>query len=166
MKTGDKGIALIKAFEGCRKRPYRCPAKLWTVGYGKLMYPDQAALKVPERLAYPLRPEHDREFTPGEIDAFLAEELHSTERGVARLCPGTVGDQGPFDALVSFAFNCGLGALQRSTVRAAFNRGDLEAAGEALMRYVKAAGKELPGLVRRRAAEKALLFTATSGSVV
>ena len=159
MRTGEKGIALIKAFEGCRKRPYRCPAHLWTVGYGKLMYAEQATLKVPERLAYPLRPEHDREFTPGEIDAFLVEELNSTERGVARLCPASISNQGQFDALVSFAFNCGLGTLQRSTLRAKYNRGEIEDAADEFLKYVKAAGKELPGLVRRRNAERALYLS-------
>lgn len=159
MKTGEKGIALIKAFEGCKKRPYRCPAQLWTVGFGKLMYPDQAVLKVPERLAYPLRSEDDRVFSQEEIDAFLIEELRSTERGVARLCPASVNNQGQFDALVSFAFNCGLGTLQRSTLRAKYNRGEIEEAGDEFLKYVKAAGKELPGLVRRRNAERALYLS-------
>ena len=159
MKTGVKGIALIKTFEGCRKRPYRCPAQLWTVGYGKLMYPDQACLKMPDRMAFPLRPEHNRAFTPEEIDAFLAEELHSTERGVARYCPAAVNSQEQFDALVSFAFNCGLGALQRSSIRTAFNRGDVEMAAENFMKYTKAAGRELLGLVRRRTAERALFLS-------
>ena len=159
MKTGVKGIALIKTFEGCRKRPYRCPAQLWTVGYGKLMYPDQACLKMPDRMAFPLRPEHDRVFTPEEIDAFLAEELHSTERGVARYCPAAVGNQGQFDALVSFAFNCGLGALQRSSIRSAFNRGDVEMAADGFLKYTRGGGKILPGLVRRRQAEKALFLS-------
>lgn len=158
MKTGEKGIALIKAFEGCRNRPYRCPAKLWTVGYGKLMYPDQALLKVQERLEYPLRPADDRAFSQEEIDAFLTEELHSTEQGVARLCPAALNDQGQFDALVSFAYNCGLGALQRSSIRSAYNRGEIEEAANALMLYTKAAGKELPGLVKRRSAERKLFL--------
>lgn len=159
MKTGEKGIALIKAFEGCRKRPYRCPAQLWTVGYGKLMYPEQATLKMPERLAYPLRSEDDRVFTPEEIDAFLAEELYSVERGVARYCPAAAHNQGQFDALVSFAFNCGLGALQRSSIRAAFNRGEVDTAADGFLKYTKAGGRELAGLVRRRNAERALFLS-------
>jgi len=162
MKTGERGIAMIKAFEGCQKRPYRCPASLWTVGYGKLLYQDQARLKTEERLAYPLKPEHDRVFTPDEIDAFLAEELHSTERGVARLCPASLADQGQFDALVSFAFNCGLGTLQRSSIRAAYNRGEIEEAADSFLKYTKASGKVLPGLVRRRNAERNLFLSSTT----
>lgn len=162
MKTGERGIALIKAFEGCKKRPYRCPAQLWTVGYGKLMYPDQARLKVPERLTYPLKPEHDRVFTPEEINDFLVEELRSTERGVSRLCPAATSDQGQFDALVSFAFNCGIGALQRSSIRSQYNRGEIEEAAESFLKYSKANGKVLPGLLRRRNAERALFLSSTT----
>ena len=158
MKIGDKGIKLIKAFEGCKNKPYRCPTALWTVGYGKLMYPDQARLKLAERMAYPLKLADFRIFSQEEIDAFLLEELESTERGVARLCPASVGNQGQFDALVSFAFNCGLGTLQRSSIRTAFNRGEIEAAADNFLKYTKAAGRELPGLVRRRNAERALFL--------
>ena len=159
MNVGGKGIALVKLFEGCRAKPYRCPAALWTVGYGKLMYPDQALLKMPERMAYPLRAEDDRIFTRIEIDDLLAHELGTTGKGVARLCPAAVGNQGQFDALVSFAFNCGLGALQRSSLRAAFNRGDLDVAADGFMKWTKAGGRELPGLVRRRTAERALFMS-------
>lgn len=158
MNVGAKGIALVKLFEGYRAKPYRCPAALWTVGYGKLMYPDQALLKMPERMTYPLRAEDDRIFTRMEIDDLLAHELGTTGKGVARLCPAAVGNQGQFDALVSFAFNCGLGALQRSSIRAAFNRGELRAAADGFMKWTKAGGRELPGLVRRRSAERALFI--------
>jgi lysozyme len=158
MKTGEKGIALIKLFEGCRKRPYRCPAGLWTVGYGTVLYLDQIALKMPERLTYSLRPEHDREFSQDEIDAFLREELNSTERGVARLCPASAGDQGKFDALVSFAYNCGLGALQRSSIRLAYNRGEIDQAADGFLKYTRGGGKILPGLVARRKAERSLFI--------
>lgn len=158
MKTGPKGIALIKLFEGCKKRPYLCPAGLWTVGYGTVLYLDQIKLKMPERLAYPLRPEHDREFSRDEIDGFLREELGSTERGVARYCPASTGNQGQFDALVSFAYNCGLGALQRSTLRAKFNRGEIDEAADEFMKYTRGGGKVLPGLVSRRKAERAMFL--------
>lgn len=164
MNVGPHGIELIKRFEGCKSRPYRCPAFLWTVGYGKLMYPEQARLKVPDRMAFPLRPEDNRTFRPEEIDAFLVEELESTGRGVARLCPAAVDDQGQFDALVSFAFNCGLGALQRSSLRAAFNRGEIDVAADAFLKYTKAAGRELPGLVKRRHSERALFLSSSQAS--
>jgi lysozyme len=159
VNTGEQGITLIKRFEGCRKRPYRCPAGLWTVGYGTVLYLDQIRLKMPERMAYPLRSEDDREFSQDEIDGFLRKELGSTERGVARYCPASAHNQNQFDSLVSFAYNCGLGALQRSPIRLAYNRGEIGVAAEGFLKYVRGGGKILPGLVRRRQAEKALFLS-------
>ena len=158
MNTGEQGISLIKRFEGCKKRPYRCPAGLWTVGYGTVLYLDQIKLKMPERLAYPLKPEDDREFSQDEIDGFLRKELGSTERGVARYCPAATHNQSQFDALVSFAYNCGVGALQRSTIRMAYNRGDIEQAADGFLKYTRGGGKVLPGLVARRNAERSLFI--------
>lgn len=159
MKIGEKGIALIKRFEGCRKKPYRCPAALWTVGYGSVLYQDQIRLKMPERLAYPIKFEDFREFSQDEIDHLLREELNGCERGVARLCPTAASNQGQFDALVSFAFNCGVGALQRSTLRMKLNRGETEAAVDEFLKYTRGGGKVLPGLVKRRNAERALFLS-------
>jgi len=70
-----------------------------------------------------------------------------------------VGRQGSFDALVSISYNFGLGNLQRSTIRMKANRGEWEAAAEAFMQWTKGGGKELPGLVRRRKAERALFLS-------
>jgi lysozyme len=81
---------------------------------------------------------------------------------VARLCPAATGNQSQFDALVSFAYNCGLGALQRSSLRQAYNRGDLEAAADGFMKYTRGGGRVLPGLVRRRTAEKGLFSNCLS----
>jgi lysozyme len=119
---------------------------------------DQINLKMPERLVYPLRPEHDREFSKDEIDGFLRAELGSTERGVARYCPAAVGNQSQFDALVSFAYNCGVGALQRSPIRTAYNRGEIQTAADGFLKYVRGGGKILPGLVKRRNAERSLFL--------
>jgi lysozyme len=95
----------------------------------------------------------------GEVDALLAQDLAKFERGVARLCPSSVSNQGQFDALVSFAFNVGLGNLQRSSLRMKINRGDLEDAAEEFMKWTKAAGRVLPGLVKRRNDERALFLS-------
>jgi len=70
-----------------------------------------------------------------------------------------VGHQGRFDALVSFSYNCGLGGLQRSQIRMRANRGEWESAAEAFRNHVTAAGKVLPGLVKRREAEIALFLS-------
>jgi len=99
----------------------------------------------------------------GEVDAILAQDLARFERGVARYCPAAVNSQGQFDALVSFAFNVGLGNLQRSSIRMRYNRGDIEGAADAFLMWTKAAGKVLPGLVKRRQDERAM-FLARLGS--
>ena len=72
------------------------------------------------------------------------------------MCPDTVNNQSHFDALVSFAFNLGLGALQSSTLRMKYNRGDVQGAADEILKWNKAGGKVLQGLVKRRAAERAL----------
>lgn len=167
MGVSARGLAFIKKHEGVRRRPYLCPAFLWTVGVGHLMYPDQlrwpairtaANAGAPLRKDYPLRPEDDRVWTTAEVDDLLAQDLLRFERGVARLCPAAVDRPRHFDALVSFAFNVGLGNLQRSTVRMRYNRGDVEGAADALLRWDKGGGVVLPGLVRRRRDERALLL--------
>ena len=159
MKTSDAGLALIKRFEGRRLSPYRCAAKLWTIGYGHVLYPDQAAMKLDDRGNYALRPEHNRVWSDAEVDDLLSQDLVRFERSVARLCPRVVDRQGSFDALVAFAFNVGSGALQRSTLRAKANRGEWENAADEFPKWAKVGGKVLPGLLRRRLAEQALFLT-------
>jgi lysozyme len=155
-------------FEGFRSRPYLCPAHIWTIGYGHVLYQEQIRLPVVRvegkdvpmiRKEMPLKPEDNRVWTKQEIDDLFKKDVEHFERGVLRLVPGVVGRQGAFDALVSISFNFGLGNLQRSTIRMKANRGDWEGAAEAFMMWTKGGGKVLPGLVRRRVAEKALFLT-------
>ena len=155
MKVSKEAIEGIKKDEGVRTKPYRCPALIWSVAVGHVI--DQSHIRVPfnERKNIPLPPEWDRVLSMAEVDAILAADLATFERGVLRLCPGGL-TQGRFDALVSFSFNVGLGNLQRSTIRMKHNRGDFEGAAESFMAWTKAGGKELPGLVKRRKHERAL----------
>ena len=155
MKVSKEAIEGIKKDEGVRTKPYRCPALLWTVGVGHVIDPNHIRVKFDERKNIPLPPEWDRVLSMAEVDAILAADLATFERGVLRLCPGGL-TQGRFDALVSFSFNVGLGNLQRSTIRMKHNRGDFEGAAESFMAWTKAGGKELPGLVKRRKHERAL----------
>lgn len=159
MKTSPEAIKMIKHHEGVRVKPYRCPAHLWTVGVGHVLYPEQAKLTVPERLQMPLKLEDFRIFSMEEVDAILAKDLARFERGVARFCPVALNHQGIFDSLVSFSFNVGLGNLQRSSLRMKTNRGEYEDAAEEFMKWTKAAGKVLPGLVKRRRDEQALYLS-------
>ena len=154
-------------FEGYRNRPYKCSAKIWTVGWGHAMYGDQ--LRLPNvrtgtytgmiRDDYQLKPEDNRVWSKEELVEIFKNDLETFERGVLRLVPGVVGRQGAFDALVSISFNFGLGNLQRSTIRMKANRGDWEGAAEAFRMWSKGGGKVLPGLVRRREAEIALFLS-------
>jgi lysozyme len=155
VKVSKEAIEGIKKDEGVRTKPYRCPALLWTVGVGHVIDPNHIRVKFDERKNIPLPPEWDRVLSMAEVDAILANDLATFERGVLRLCPSGL-TQGRFDALVSFSFNVGLGNLQRSTIRMKHNRGDFEGAAEGFMAWTKAGGKELPGLVKRRKHERAL----------
>jgi lysozyme len=155
VKVSKEAIEGIKKDEGVRTKPYRCPALLWTVGVGHVIDPNHIRVKFDERKNIPIPAEWDRVLSMAEVDAILAADLATFERGVLRLCPGGL-TQGRFDALVSFSFNVGLGNLQRSTIRMKHNRGDFEGAAESFMAWTKAGGKELPGLVKRRKHERAL----------
>lgn len=171
MKTPPEVKAKMVKHEGKRNRPYLCPAHIWTIGVGHVLYQDQIRLpmaRTPELLAkgpvpmirkeYPLRPDDNRIWTDEEIDALLDADLAVFERGVSRLL--TVRPSpGQFGACVSFAFNVGLGNLQRSTIRMKHNRSDFEGAAEAFMAWTKAGGRVLPGLVKRREDERAFYLS-------
>ncbi len=155
MKVSKEAIEGIKKDEGVRTKPYRCPALLWTVGVGHVIDQNHIRVKFDDRKNLPIPDGWDRVLSMAEVDAILAQDLATFERGVLRLCPSGL-TQGRFDALVSFSFNVGLGNLQRSTIRMKHNRGDFEGAAESFMAWTKAGGKELPGLVKRRKHERAL----------
>jgi lysozyme len=167
VKLSKAGADLMHKYEGYRNKAYLCPAHIWTIGYGHVLYQDQIKLPVVRkegvpgliRKEYPLKPEDNRVWTKEEIDKLFAEDVAVFERGVLRLVPSSAGSQGRFDALVSFAFNAGLGNLQRSSIRMKANRGDHEGAAEAFMTWIKGGGKVLPGLVKRRTDEKNLYLS-------
>jgi lysozyme len=166
MKLSPKGEALMHRYEGFRSKPYLCPAHIWTIGYGHVLYQQQIRLPVVRKEGYagtlrnefPLAAQDNRVWTKTEIDELFRSDVQNFERGVLRLVPGVSGRQGAFDALVSFAFNAGLGNLQRSQIRMRANRDDWEGAAEALMDWVKGGGRVLSGLVKRREAERALFL--------
>ena len=139
--TGD-GLALIKRFEGFKPEIYICPGGWPTIGYGHVVRND----------------ERER-FTDG-IDEATAEDLlrrdvETAERAVLRFIRVPLED-GQFDALGSFTFNLGAGALQRSTLRRKANREEHGAVPAEFGRWVFAGGHKLKGLVRRREAEAEL----------
>ena len=167
MKLSKVGADLMHRFEGYRNKPYLCPAHIWTIGYGEVLYQDQIKLPMVRkegytgliRKEYPLRPEHNRVWSKDEIEGLFAKSIRSFESGVLRRAPTLAGHQGAFDACVSFAFNAGLGNFQRSTIRQKILREDWEGAAEAFMAWTKGGGVVLPGLVKRRVAEKELFLS-------
>lgn len=140
---------LCMAFEGLVLAPYLCPAGVPTIGVGTTRYEDGTRVSLADA---PISRERAIEL--------LEHELHATLPRVLRLCPGLPawGDEA-VGAILDFAFNCGTGALQASTLRRRLNADDAQGARTELMRWTRAAGRVLPGLVRRRAAEAALLST-------
>ncbi len=137
----QEGLDLIKRFEGFSPTIYICPAGYPTIGYGHVVRED----------------ERDR-FAEGideqEAETLLQRDVRWAERGVLRLINVPLTD-GQFDALVSFTFNLGTGALQRSTLRRKVNREEHEQVPREFMRWVWADGRRLQGLIKRRAAEAA-----------
>jgi lysozyme len=123
------------------------------VGVGHVLYPEQGKLPMDQRMAFALRQEDNRIWTKEEVDALLVYDLKRFVKGVSVYCPSNL-NQGRMDALVSFAFNLGNGTLQRSTLRMKHNRGDYEGASNEFLKYVKAGGKVLKGLVKRRNDER------------
>lgn len=163
MNLKPEMLKMLKHHEGVRFKPYLCPAVIWTVGVGRVLYQEQIKLPVVRKEGYTgiirkefeLKGEDNRVWTQEEVDALLDEDIVRFTRGVARLVNDRASDS-QFSAMVSFAFNAGLGALQRSTIRMKHNRKDYQGAAEAFMMWTKGGGKVLPGLVKRRIDEKNL----------
>jgi lysozyme len=151
-----KALEMIKHHEGVRLKPYRCPARLWTVGVGHVIDPNHAKVPFEKRSYLEIPDGWSRTFTMEEVDAILQKDLDRFVAGVLRYCPSAINSQGRLDALVSFSFNLGLGTLQRSTLRQKHNRGDYQGAADEFMKYTKAAGKVLRGLENRRKDERAI----------
>lgn len=158
MKITVRGIELIKHWEGVRYRPYLCSARLFTVGVGHVLYPLQGRLPLDQRQDFQLQAQDDRTFSEEEVNGILHNDLVRFERGVTTLCPISL-TQGQFDSLCSFSFNCGLGTLQRSTLRQKLLRGETEDAAQELLKYCMGGGKILKGLQNRRIDERSLFLS-------
>jgi lysozyme len=159
MTISDKCLKMIIHHEGKRNKPYRCPALLFTIGVGHVIYPEQAKIPMAERMNFQIKPQDDRFYSDEEVFEILRKDLARFVAGVLRLCPNTVNNQNHLDCLVSFSFNVGLGSLQRSQVRLKYNREDFDGAMNELLTWNKAGGKVLKGLDNRRKDEKALFLS-------
>lgn len=141
MKISQEGLSLIKSFEGFSKTPYICPGGFKTIGYGHILNEGENIESV----------------SKDEALALLAQDLKHAEANVLRLTYIPI-KQNQFDALVSFVFNLGAGAYQRSTLRSKLNRGEFDLIPEELLRWVRVNGAVIMGLVRRRRAEMELFL--------
>jgi len=145
MKTSERGLQLIKAYEGIRLKPYRDCVGLYTVGVGHLIGNGTV-----------LPDSWNRTFTIEEVNELLVADVRKFELGLARYVNVELS-QNQFDAIIDYCFNLGLGTFQRSSVRQAINRRDKAGVVRNLLRYNKAGGKVVSQLDNRRKAE-ALLF--------
>ena len=136
MRTGVEGIALIKKFEGCGLKAYSDCVGVPTIGYGST----GPHVKLGQSI------------TRAQAELLLKLDLLRFEAAIARLVTVPL-NQNQTDALISFAFNVGIGALEKSTLLRKLNDGDYNSVPSQLQRWNKAGGKVLPGLVRRRLAE-------------
>lgn len=139
LKTSSKGVSLIKQFEGCRLKAYKCPAGVWTIGYGHT-----AGVRQGDTI------------TQQTADDYLRNDLAKYEKAVRKYDSIYHFNQNQFDALVSFTFNCGIGNLKNLTQSGMRTIAQISAK---LPLYCKSGGVVLFGLKRRREAEKALFDT-------
>jgi lysozyme len=134
--------ALLKKFEGCKLKAYRCPANVCTIGFGHT-----TAAGLPEVI-------DGMTITQKQADEILKRDLVKYEAAVESLVKVQL-TQNQFDVLVDFAYNAGVGNLKSSTMLKKVNAGDLDAVPAELMKWTKGGGRVLPGLVRRRQAASA-----------
>lgn len=141
--TSQKGIDLIKSFEGCRLTAYQDSVGVWTIGYGHTsgVYSGMT-------------------ITEAQAEAYLKSDLVTSENAVNKYVTYAI-NQNQFDALVSFTFNLGSGNLASSTLLKKLNQGDISGAANEFDKWIYAGGEVLEGLVKRRAAEKELFLYGT-----
>jgi lysozyme len=143
----DIAASLCRQFEGYRAKPYLCPAGVATLGFGSTFYANGTRVTL-----------QDLPMDEPTATALLMHELERTYLpGVLRNCPGLITDVRKCNAIVDFVYNLGIGRLQTSTLKRKINANDWEGAKEQLMLWTKGGGKVLPGLLKRRTAECALL---------
>ena len=147
MKISSRGLELIKDFEGFSSTSYLCPAKIPTIGWGNTFYEDGRKVKLGEQIS--------------KTDALKLLEVVANRDFADKIFPSikVKVTQSQFDAMVSLAYNIGVGAFNGSTLLKKVNAGDFAGAGEEFSRWNKANGKEVLGLTKRREREKQLFLS-------
>ncbi|UJP67095.1 lysozyme [Mongoliitalea daihaiensis] len=146
MRTNNAGIQLLHHFENCRLTAYLCPARVWTIGWGNTRYEDGTPVRQGDTI------------TQQRADQLFSNILRTFEQGVARLVRAQLNSN-QFSALVSFAYNVGLGGFQRSQLLKRVNANPSDPAiRQKFLNWTKAGGIRSNGLIRRRNAEADLYF--------
>jgi GH24 family phage-related lysozyme (muramidase) len=145
-KINDSGVEIVKHFEGMRTTAYQDSVGIWTIGYGHTS------------MAGPPSVSPGMTITAAEAESILRQDLGVFEKGVADAASKSTSDD-QFSAMVSFSFNVGLGAYRDSTLLKKHNAGDHAGAADEFLRWVYAGDQVLPGLQRRRNAERALYLS-------
>jgi len=146
-KISNLGLELIKKYEGFKAKAYLCPANVITIGYGSTYYEDGTKVKLTDPL-----------ITKERATELLEALLVSYERSVDSYCVDTI-NQNQFDALCSFAYNCGVGNLKSSTLLKKVNKNPNDPTiKDEFLKWNKGGGKVLTGLTKRRIEEAQLYF--------
>ena len=140
-QIGERGLALIKRWEGCKLKAYKCPAGVLTVGYGSTGQHVKPGMAI----------------TQAQADKLLRHDLARFESAVDQLAPGA--SQNEFDAMVSLAFNIGVARFKESTVLRRHKAGQRQSAAAAFLMWNRAGGQILKGLTNRRTDEAALYLS-------
>ena len=147
-KISNLGLELIKKYEGFKAKAYLCPANVITIGYGSTYYEDGTKVKLT-----------DSPITQERATELLEALLVSYERSVDSYCVDTI-NQNQFDALCSFAYNCGVGNLKSSTLLKKVNKNPNDPTiKDEFFKWNKGGGKVLTGLTKRRIEEAQLYFS-------
>jgi lysozyme len=148
IKALDVAAQLCKTFEGFRAAPYLCPAGVATIGYGNTFYADGVEVTL-----------QDKPIAQSEAESMLLTSLATLYLpAVLKASPGLIAHPEKLGALTDFAYNLGAARYRASTLRKRIDAGDWEGAADELLKWTKGGGKVLPGLVRRREAERALFL--------
>lgn len=143
MNINPAGLALIKEFEGCRLTAYRDAVGVWTIGYGSTGNHVKPGMTINQERA----------------ERLLVQDLYRFELAVERATAGVKTTQNQFSAMVSLAYNIGVGAFSHSTMLKMHKRGFTTLAANAFLMWIRAGKKQLKGLMRRRQAERQLYLS-------
>lgn len=147
MQLSNKGISLIKSFEGCKLEAYKCSGGKWTIGWGTTGEIDGIQIK------------QGMKITQENADKLFLSKIKTYEDAVNKYTTYNKLNQNMYDALVSFTYNCGTNAFKNSTLLKLLNKGEILKAADQFDLWINAGGKPSNGLKRRRAAEKKLFLT-------